>query len=305
MEIRTTLTTVVSIFLLLLAGYVARKIRVLRPSDSAVVNSIVINLTMPAFIFVYTHGKPISSAMVKAPALGVAAELVIIGLAYVVARAMRLDRRTTGAMMLVSAFGNTGFLGYPVISAAFHGHKGAVLTAVMFDEFAMAMILNSIGVAVAATFAGSKFDARNLLEFLRGPLFPATIVALILKDVYVPDLVMKTLGYLAAGTVPLAMISIGLSLSAGSVKQYPMPMLAASVLKMAVLPLLMALLLPFIGVTSEVYRVTVLESAMPAAVFSGVVAARYGANGAFAAGSIFVMTLASVILIPAVYMLVS
>lgn len=304
MEVQTTLTTVISIFLLLLAGYAAKRFGALKPGDSVVVNSIVINLTMPAFIFIYTHGKPITSGMVKAPALGFAMEMVVMGVAYLAARAMRMDRRTTGAFMLVSTFGNTGFLGYPVVSAAFHGHKGAVLTAVMFDEFAMAMILNSIGVAVAAAFAGSKFEWGNLLEFLKTPLFPATIVALILKDVPMPSLLMKTLGYLAAGTVPLAMISIGLSLSTGTVKEYPKPIAVAFVLKMAMLPALMYFILPFAGVTGIVSKVVVLESAMPSAVFSGVVAARYGANGAFAAGAIFLMTLASVLVIPGILLLI-
>ena len=104
MDIQTALTTVVSVFLLLLAGYAAKRVGVLKPGDSTVVNSIVINLTMPAFIFVYTHGKPITPGMVKAPMLGIVAEMAVMGLAYLCARAMRLDRRTTGALMLVSAF---------------------------------------------------------------------------------------------------------------------------------------------------------------------------------------------------------
>lgn len=304
MELQSTLTTVASVFILLLVGYGAKRVGVLKPGDSTVVNSIVINLTMPAYIFWYTHSKPLTSQMVKAPALGIVMEMVVIGLSYLAARALRLDRRTTGGLMLVSAFGNTGFLGYPVTSAAFHGHKAAVLTAVMFDEFAMAMILNSVGVAIAATFAGAKFHYSSLLEFVKTPLFPATIVALILKDVPMPDLVMRTFGFLAAGTVPLAMISIGLSLSAGSVKHYPAPLAVAFVLKMALLPALMYFVLPHIGVTGVVGKVVVLESAMPSAVFTGVVAGRYGANSAFVAGAIFLMTLASVLVIPGVLVLV-
>ncbi|GAF95146.1 unnamed protein product, partial [marine sediment metagenome] len=46
----------------------------------------------------------------------------------------------------------TGFLGYPVVSAAFGGDKHAVLTAVMFDAFGMALPLITVGVAVAACF---------------------------------------------------------------------------------------------------------------------------------------------------------
>lgn len=305
MEVQSTLLTVISIFLLLMVGYGARKVGVLKTEDAGVVNALVINLTMPAFIFVYTHGKPLTTAMVKAPFLGFAMEMVILGLAYLAARAMKLNRPTTGALMLVAAFGNTGFLGYPVVEAAFRGSKHAILTAVLFDEFAMALILNTVGIAVAACFAGSKFQKKSLLEFLKTPLFPMTVVALILKDVYIPEVIMTTLRYLAAGTVPLAMISIGLNLSTGSVKQQPLALLVALGLKMALLPFLMYLTLPLIGVTGIVAKVVVLESAMPSAVFTGVVASRYGANSKFAASAIFVTTLISVVAIPYVFALIN
>lgn len=298
MQLGQTFTTVTSIFLLLLAGYVAKRLGALKPSDASVVNALVVNLTMPAFIFVSVHNKPLTSEIIKAPAIGILMESVVIVLAYSVARILRLDRRTTGALMLVSAFGNTGFLGYPVVTAAFRNERDALLCAVMFDEFAMAMILNSAGVAIAIAASGARFEWRNVLEFLKSPLFPATVIALAMRKLAIPGFLMSTLEYLAAGTVPLAMISIGLTLSTGTIRSYPLPILFALILKMIVLPVLVWLSLSVLGIQGVVRQVSVLESAMPSAVFSGVVAARFGANGSFAAAAIFVMTMFSVILIP-------
>lgn len=295
-----TLLTIVSIFLLLVVGYVAKRAGALKPGDAAVVNSIVVNLTMPAFIFVNTYQRPLTAGMVKAPALGFGMEMVVMALAYVAARLLRLDRRTTGALMLVSAFGNTGFLGYPVVQAAFGGGRHAMLTAVMMDEFAMAAALNTVGVAVATSFAGSRFEWASMLEFLKTPLFPATVVSLAVRNLYVPPVIVQTLTWLAAATVPLAMISIGLSLSGAAVWRRPGALAVALVLKMALLPVAMTLALPLTGVGGTVGKVAVLESAMPAAVFSGVIAGRFGANGPFAAAAIFVSTLLSVVAIPVV-----
>lgn len=289
-----------SIFLLLLAGYIARKTKALKSEDAGIVNSIIINLTMPAFIFVNTNGKMLTPGMIKAPALGFLLEMVILALAYLASRALKLDRKTTGAVMIVSAFGNTGFLGYPVVKAAFPGNDEAILTAVLFDNFGMAMILSSIGIAVASAFAGTKFEWKNMLLFLKSPLLPATIIALIFKNVHVPALIMDTLQILGRATVPLAMISIGLSLSTGSLKEYSLPILTATILKMGLLPLLMYFTLPYLGVQGTIYKVAVLESAMPSAVFSGVVTSRYGCNGKYAAAAIFVMTLLSIGVIPGI-----
>lgn len=293
-----------SVFLLLLAGYGAKRVGVLKAADARVANSIVINLTMPAFIFVSIHAQSLSSAMVKAPILGFVMEMVVMGLAYASARALKLNRPTTGGLMLAATFGNTGFLGYPMVAAAFPHDGHAMPTAVMFDEFAMAMVLNSIGVAVAACFAGRRFEWNSLFEFLKTPLLPSTVIALALRTVYVPAVILKTLGFLAAGTVPLAMISIGLSLSANSLKKNPGALGTAFLLKMIALPLLMYVTLPLIGVTGTVMQVTVLESAVPTAVVSGVIAGRYGANEEFVATAIFAMTLLSVAILPAVLLLV-
>ncbi|MCX8052462.1 MAG: AEC family transporter [Armatimonadetes bacterium] len=304
MEATVTLTTVVSIFLLLLVGYAAKRFGALKADDTAVVNSILINLTLPAYIFVAAHNKPLVTSMIKAPAVGIVLQIAIMCAAYGAAKLLRLDRRTTGALMIVSAFGNTGYLGYPVVGAAFPGSKHAMLTAVMMDQFCMRIVITTLGVTIAASFAGTKSDWSNVIEFFRTPLFPATVLALALKDVDLPPLLMNSISYLAGGTVPLAMISIGLSLSVGSVKAYPAAIAVAFALKMVLMPALMLLALRLIDVTGTVQKVAVLEMAMPSAVFSGIIASRYGANGAFAAAVIFVLTLASVVWIPAVLMII-
>ncbi len=288
----------------MLAGYGAKRIGILKATDTRVVNSITINLTMPAFIFTSIHSRTLYPAMLKVPALGLALQAVVLGLAYASARALRLDRRTTGGLMLAAAFGNTGFLGYPMVMAAFSHDPRAMPTAVMFDELAMSVMLNSVGVAIASSFGGKSFEWRSLLDFLRNPLFPSTIISLALRSVYVPPAIMKTLGFLAGGTVPLAMISIGLSLSGRSIRKYPAAFGASCALKMLAMPVLMYFISPLVGVTGVIRQVAVIECAVPTAVIAGVIAGRYGANEEFVAGTIFVSTLLSIAVIPAALMLV-
>lgn len=293
-----------SVFLLLLAGYGAKRIGFLKPADTRVVNSVVINLTMPAFIFLSIHQRPLDPATIKVPLLGFFVQTVVLALAFGCARALRLDRRTTGGLMLAATFGNTGFLGYPIITAAFSHNPRAMPTAVMFDELAMSLMLNSVGVAVASGFAGKRFEPRSLLEFLKNPLFPSTVVSLALRNVYVPPTILKTLGFLAAGTVPLAMISIGLSLSGRSIRKYPAAFGTSFALKMLAMPVLMYFVAPLVGVTGMLKQVAVVECAVPTAVIAGVIAGRYDANEEFVAGTIFVTTLLSIAVIPATLMIV-
>lgn len=298
MESQQAFSTIAAIFALMMFGYGARKTNVLRSGDVRVINSLLIYIMYPAFLFVSTHSKPFIPAMAVAPIVGLVSEMLIIGLAYTIARMMKLDRPTTSALMLVSTFGNTGFLGIPLISATYESSKHAVLAAVMFDGFGMSIALYTVGVAIATTFAGTKFQWKNLLGFLRTPIFPAVVLALIFRTTAIPGPIMKTLDYAGAATIPLAMISIGMSLSTKSVGKYPLLVTVAAVLKMAILPALMLLLLPVFGVGGIVRKTVLIQSALPAAVFTGVISERFGGNYEFAAGTIFIMTLLSVITIP-------
>ena len=293
-----------SIFLLLMIGYACKKLKVLDVKDAGVVNAIVINLTLPAFIFTSVHDKPLTMGMVKAPFVGLAAQMVVIAAAYGCARLLKLNRPTTASLMLAATFGNTGYMGLPVVAAVFGGDKGSLLAAVMMDSFAMRLGLCTVGIAVVTSFAGSRFEWKNLLGFFWSPLFGAIVIGLLLRTVHIPFFLMNTLDYLGRPTVPLSMISVGLTLSAASLKDYPVAFGVAFVLKMLALPALTYLALPLLGIEHSVARVAVLEMAMPSAVFTGVIANRYGANATFNAGAIFLTTLASVVMIPIVLMLV-
>lgn len=298
----SAISTVLAIFLLLLTGYAAKRLGILKPKDAPVVHSIVTNFTAPAFVFIYIHGKPITGPMIKAPAVVFVCSMLIMGLAFVIARLLKFDSATTGGLLLAAAYGNTGFLGYPVTLGAFPHHGEAIASTVMIDQFAMALPLYSIGVVIAASFASgsSKFDKRQLLEFLKTPLFPATVLALIFRTTPVPAALMTALTYLGNATIPLAMISLGLSISRMPVKSVTVPFTVAFLLKMVAMPIIAFFALRWAGIGGIVRDVAVLESGMPTAIMAGVLANRYGSNGPFVSGAIFLMTLLSILTIPAI-----
>jgi predicted permease len=295
---------VACIFVLLLVGYATKKLRILSVKDTGVINSIVINLALPAFIFLSINDKPLTSSMLRAPVAGLAAECAILALAYWVSQLLKLDRKTTAGLMIAATFGNTGYLGLPFVTAAFSGDKVAIQSAVMMDSFAMRILLCTAGIAVATSFAGEKFKWRDTLEFVKSPLFAAVVLGLVFRTIPIKGVTYDVLKYVADLTVPLSMISVGLNLSMGSAKQWPLGVAAAVLFKIAALPVLTLLALPLLHVDHTVAKVAVLEMAMPSAIFGGVIAGRYGANKEFVAGAIFISTLLSVVAIPAVLTLV-
>lgn len=103
--------------------------------------------------------------------------------------------------------------------------------------------------------------------------------------------------------MPLVMISLGLSLSATALKGYAVPVLAACALKMVLLPFLTYYSLRAGGVNGVMLQAGVVESGMPSAVMTCVIAAKFGANAKFVAAAIFVSTLLSIAAIPTVLVL--
>ncbi len=291
--------TVLAIFLLLFTGYGMKKGRILKPGDAELLNTIVLYLTLPAFIFeaIYSYRGDLSISIAKVPVFGFATMCVVMLIAYFVGRALRLDRRILGGLIIVSAFGNTGFLGYPVVEAAFRD-KGALVTAVMYDELAMAFPLYTVGLVLATVFSGERISREYMMKVFKLPSMWAIPLALILRPFALPEPIVQAVHYLSNGTIPLVTISLGLSLSATTLKGYAVPVLAACALKLAVLPVVTYYAMHWVGVSGTMHQVTVLESAMPAAMMSGVIASRFGDCGEYATSAIFAGAVLGIVTIP-------
>jgi predicted permease len=290
--------SVFPVFLLMFLGYGIKKLRLLRQEDTGVITTVIIYLTLPCFVFdaIYRHRTGLPPSIARVPIVGLCMIIVVLLAAYIIGRALKIDRPTLGGFILAAGFGNTGFLGYPVVQAAFG--QNALITAALYDEIAMAFPLYTLGTFIAASFAGEKVDAKSILKLAAAPAVWIIPLALLVRPYNIPEPLTKTVQYLAAGTVPLAMLSLGLSLSARSIKGLVLPIIAACVLKLALLPAITFHAAQATGITGQVQTVMVLESGMPSAVMACVVASKFGANERFVAGVVFISTIMSIATIP-------
>lgn len=289
---------IIPIVLMLAVGVTLKHFGILQRKDAAVVNNIIIYGTLPAYAFVVVYQANLTWLMARVPLMSISTACIIMLVSWVLGKALKLDRATTGGLMLASSFGNTGFLGYPVINAAFPAGQA---TAVIYDNFGMSLPLNSLGVSVAAHSGGEKPDWRQFLEFLRLPTFSFTIAALLLRGLApgcVPAIVLKSMNYLMQATVPLAMVSLGLTLSWSALKGSPLLILLSCFLKLILFPIVMVGILHFFPLPQPLHKTMIFESCMPSAMMDGVIASKYHANGRFVSGVIVAGTLLSIITMP-------
>jgi predicted permease len=190
-------------------------------------------------------------------------------------RAWHWPKRRVGALALVAGFGNTSFMGYPIM-LALHGKPGLAL-AVVADQVGSFPLLAVGGVLVASLCSGSevrpKAIARNLLAF---PSFIALFVALAVGLLGGwPQAVVDTLNAIGDTMTPLSLFSVGMQFRLQIKSSQWGPLSAALGWKLLLAPLLVWALGWAAGVGGLNLTVSVLQAGMAPMISAAILADQY------------------------------
>ena len=302
MPIGALAVSIAEILALVGIGMALRLTGLLKREDVRVVNALIVYVALPALIFGAIWPARLSWELVRVA--GIAWGVTFAGLAasWLVARALRLPRAVTGAFILVSSLGNTAYIGYALATTVLG--DGALPRAVFYDIFGTVAALLTVGVMVASHYGEHDEGRVNpLREFLTFPAVIAVLLALALKPVPIPGLVMDWLAVPAKMTVPLVMISVGLALDWSAAKERKRGLAAVAAIKLLLLPAV-ALGLALSAGDAGSARLVTLQAGMPSMMLTLVIAERFRLDTRFAAAAILVSTLACAVTIPLVQALI-
>lgn len=299
------------LFLLILLGSLLKRLRVLHAAHVPILNGLVINVTLPALIFLaLTRAPRLPPFDARLPPALWLAEALTMALAYGLGRLLRLPRPAQGALLLVGVFGNTAFLGYPItLSLLPHEFPATVL----LDEFGCVLVLYLVSALVGGVF-GVGGDRRDALgRFARSPLFLSVMAGLLVRLIPWPSvlaaspplhalsgILMQCLSYLSLGTTPLILLALGVALQPRAALAAPGAALLPCALKLLVCPLLMWAICRGFGLHGDALRVGILQAAMPTSVLASVLCAQYDLEGPLAVGVVFLTTALSLLTLPLV-----
>ena len=208
-----------------------------------------------------------------------------------------------GAVILAAAFPNVTYLGLPVLEATFGPWARSV--AIQMDLFACTPLLFTLGVLIAARYGTAEAGAHSMAgELLRIPALWAAAAAVVLNlsDVAIPATLDGLLGLLERGVVPLMLFSLGLSLEWGKAQWRSLPtVIPVVLLRLLIVPAVVALFSPMIGLTGVWREAVVLEAAMPSMVLGIVFCDRYNLDVSLYAAAVTITTLLSMITLPLWY----
>ncbi len=278
-------------------GWLLRRTGVLASEDARPVNAIIIHVGLPALVFRSVHGAALGPELAIIAGVAWAVFAATALLAWLATRALRLTRPIAGGFILAAALGNTGYLGYP-ISSALLGDEGLV-RAIFYDVFGTVGALLLVGLAIAERFGHAEERRIDpLREVLTFPAVIALAAALVLRRVEIPVLVSDGLDALATLVVPLIMISVGLSLRSGCMRENVAPLAALAGIRLAIAPLVAFGLGSLVLSDPDAVRVVVLEAGMPSMMLTIVFGARFRLDTGFIAAAILLTTVVSVVSVP-------
>ncbi|KAB8170010.1 AEC family transporter [Lysobacter maris] len=283
---------------MLALGYLFQRLRVLPDDAPQVLNLVVLYVCLPAAVLRYAPRLELEPALlgvVAVPWLLLAATVLLVGLC---ARWLRLRRDEHAVLLLTVALGNTSYLGYPLVRALVG--EDALPYAVVYDQFGAFMILSTFGLWVLARYGGEHPpDARTiLLRILRFPPLWALLAGFTVMPAEPPHWIAGGLQRLSDALLPLAMLTIGLSVRLALPRDELRPLAAGLLLKLALMPALAVALVPLLGLHGTMARATVLESAMPSMVTAGALAIAHGLAPRLAAAMVGYGVLLSMATLP-------
>ena len=271
------MSNLILLFVCLIIGIVLKKSKIIPENFHTSLNAFVINISLSAFSLYYISKIELNSSVIY-PVLVVwigifAAILFFAGLGKIFGWKSSL----IGALIMCAGFGNTSFVGIPLIQAMY-GEEG--LKTVMLVDQPGFVVLSTVGILVANFYSGSKDSLlKHLSKILKFPPFIAFVIALLLNifSIEIPKDFDEVLMKLGATTVPLALVSVGSQMQWEKIeKKEGFHLFIGLLFKLVLLPLLILVIYKYIfHQNGDVIDICILEAAMAPMITAAIIASAH------------------------------
>lgn len=179
------------------------------------------------------------------------------------------------------------------------------------DKYVSLLLMMNIGSTIGfwtlgiAAFGGATFKetVRNIFSV---NLY-AVVIALVLVafSIPLPNMFAKVCNTLGNAAVPLVLIGIGAAIynSLGKFGKHLFDVFYLSLVRLILLPIALIMILKFLPISQEMFRVMAVVALMPVSSSSVLVARRYGGDMDFASQAIVITTALSIFTAPVMLML--
>lgn len=271
------MSNLILLFLCLFLGIFLRKTKLLPENSHLALNAFVINISLTALSLFYIPKIALNFQIifpVMIPWLNIVLAFFFFTF---LGRKLNWPKTLIGALILCAGFGNTSFVGIPVIQSLY-GESG-LKTVMLVDQPGSFVALSTLGIMFANLYSGEKTSAGEIVKkVLKFPPFLAFTVAVIINilNLEIPFLIDDVFDKLGATTVPLALVSVGSQLKWQKLDQYAKPLFWGLLFKLMIFPALIFIVYFLILKQSdEMIEIAFLESAMAPMITAAIIASAH------------------------------
>lgn len=293
------LGTLAPVFLLVAVGWIAGTRLAL---DAQTAARLAYYILGPAFVFDLLANADLDAGVVVRLVVVTTVGTALVGAAgWLLARALGRPGTVAGAFALVAVYANVGNFGLPIVLFEL-GEEALPLAGVIL------VVVNLLGFLVGVTVANLSevHPVRALGRAVRSPLvlaaFPALLVNLLGVELPLP--LARPIGLLAQGMIPVLLLTLGLQLARMGRPRVDRDVIAATAVRLLLGPAVMAGAAAVAGLPPAASSVAIVQGAMPAAVFTALIAIEHDLEPELVTTVVLVSTLASAVTLTVVLALV-
>lgn len=293
--------TVSPIFLIVVLGWALRKIGVIHEEFIRQSTKFVFNVTLPVLIFLKLATVDFSTIFDgKIIVLVYGCMFIIFFLSWLLAKIFIIKGTGRGVFIQGGFWPNNVIIGLALIMNIFGEDAVSKMVMILVFLIPLDYMLSVVALTISDRREKRSTEVLNMIKSIAlNPVIIAAILAIVFSLIIIPipKVLINTGNYLAAITLPLALIGVGGTLRIKYLQKTSFITLGASIIKLIVAPLVATIIGYSIGYTGTDLGIIYIIFACPTAIVSYVLADAMTPHGEIAGNIVLTTTIASSITI--------
>ena len=297
MTILTVFLQMLALLVMIAAGVIAAKGKMLDTHTNAKMSTMIVNIFNPMLILSSAAGAvgqvPLQRILlVFGIALGMFLFFILAGM--VLTRFFSKDPVQRKIYQLMFVFSNLGFIGIPVVSSVL----GAEYV-VYVSQFLL--IYNLVFYTYGRTHMRGRFNLAALRSLINpGNIACVLAMVLVLANIQLPGFLHTAVDYLGGAASPLALVSVGFTLANANVKEIfgDKKLYLFTFIKLLVLPVILLPLLRLLPVDDGLAAVCLVMFGMPVGSMPLMLITERGLDGRTCTAAVIMSTVLCVFTVP-------
>ncbi len=283
---------IVSFLILIFLGFFLKKIKFLNENEGELLRKILFNVSLPSLVMYSIITSNFTGNFYKIFLIVPLSMIIQFIIAFLIGNVYFKDKKELATLILISVMGNTAFLGYPLVEMFFSSKN--LPFGIFYDQVHFYTFL--ILIYPLLTFI-SKSENRSLKSSFITPPVIAFLVSLILRNFFIPQVVIESLNILKQSVTPLVLLYLGINLDLNISKKDLSYLIPVIILKLIVLPYITLYISNLFKAESIIKSVSLLQSMMPTMMATIIFGSQIGLNRKIIAKAVGITTIISSITI--------